>query len=363
MKKIALLILILTLNASLFAGNGAIGKYAPYPRDYRAMGEAGLSLKGSERGFFVNPASLSTKKFSLVLPSLEIGVGSISDIIDIPFSDLEKMDAGALDQTLGKISGVMPLVMAKAAVSTDIFGLGAAFDSSLGVFASGEGFSAGIVPFLKLAGTLGYGHSFALSERLDLEVGVAAHSNFFFYSSPLSVSSAASVLTDGLGGNVSMNLSSANLTFDVGTTIRSKNGLSFGLVLSGMGDDLEMKDMVTESEFTLERKSSLDVGLGWERVFWKWLGVKAALDVKDLTGLFSSFSFPSFLYHSNMGLGINFTKGLGLMCGLKGGFPSFGVDIKLFFLDVFVLYTVDEYSEKVGYNPRDTLSLVARIAF
>ncbi|MGN1164402.1 MAG: hypothetical protein ACI4S4_06335 [Candidatus Ornithospirochaeta sp.] len=363
MKKMLAVALAILLVSSVFAGSASMVKYSPYPRDYRAMGEAGLSLGGSGRGFFVNPASFSTEKFSLVVPSLEVGVGSISDIVAIPFSSLMDLDAEALDDTMGRITGLMPLLIMKASLSLSLFGFGGALDASGGVFTSGEGISAGIVPFVKIAGTIGCGHSFDLREGLDLEVGIAAHTNLFFYSSPLDISSVGASLTEGLSDNVSMNLSSLNLSFDVGSTLRLGNGFSSGLVLSGLGKGFEMKDIVSEDDFTLPLSSSLDVGFGWERVFWKWLGIKAAVDIKDLSGLIKSFSFPNLLYHTNMGLGINFTKGIGIMCGLKGGFPSLGVDLKLFMVDVFVLYTVDEYSDSVGYNPRDTLSLVARLEF
>ena len=363
MKKTLSLIIAFLLCASLFSASSNFVKYAPYPREYRAMGEAGLSLKGSERGFFVNPASLSTDDFSLVLPSLEVGIGSVSDIATIPFSSLEKLDADAIGETLGKVSGSMPILTAKSSISFSLFGFGAAFDLSGGVFTSGEGFAAGLVPFMKVAGTLGYGRSFVLSEKMDLEVGASAHTNLFFYSSPIGVSSLSATLVNGLEDNIRMNLSSLYFSVDVGSTLRLKSGFAFGVTLSDMGKDLMIEDIVTETGFYVPFTSSLGVGASWERVFWKWLGVKAALDVKDLGSLFSSPSFPSLLYHTNMGMALSLSKSLELMCGLKGGYPSFGADFKLFFIDLSLLYTVDEYSDKVGYNPRDTLSLIVRLEF
>ena len=88
MKRLITVLLIMSLSFSLFSFS--ITSYRPLDREYRAMGSSGMSLKGVEKGFYTNPASLSNDKFNLVLPSLEMGVGSFTEIATIPFSSLGK---------------------------------------------------------------------------------------------------------------------------------------------------------------------------------------------------------------------------------------------------------------------------------
>ena len=70
MKRLLFVLLILAVSLSLFASS--FTSFMPLEREYRAMGCSGMSLKGVEKGFYINPASLSNDKFNLVLPSLEV---------------------------------------------------------------------------------------------------------------------------------------------------------------------------------------------------------------------------------------------------------------------------------------------------
>ena len=142
-----------------------------------------------------------------------------------------------------------------------------------------------------------------------------------------------------------------------------QNGFSFAMSLLDIGKGFDSVDIITGEKERVKSNFYLNVGSGWERVFWKWLGIKASLDFNDIVGFVKNASFSNFLYHTNMGLKLNLTKGIGVMCGLKGGYPSLGADLKLWFIDLSVLYTMDEYSEYVGYNPRDTLSVLLRLEF
>ena len=361
MKRIVIVLILVFLSLSLFSAS--FTSYRPLDREYRAMGSSGMSLKGVGKGFYTNPASLSNDSFNLVLPAIEMGVGSFSEIITIPFSSLSKGDYDAVNEVLSKLTGTIPILDVKTSSSLVLFGFGACFDASTGLYTSGEGISVGFIPYLKFGGSFGYGHGFDINEDIRLEVGAVAHMSSSFYSSPVGISELMNMLSTSAIDALGLKYAESTFSFDLGTTVRLQNGLSFALSLSDMGTGTDSVDIITGDTEKFESDFTINIGSGWERVFWKWFGVKASLDFCDVVGFARDATFANFLYHTNMGLKLNFTKGLGLMCGLKGGYPSLGADLKLWVIDLSVLYTMDEYSEYVGYNPRDTLSVLLRLEF
>lgn len=362
MKRISIILVLTSILALSLSAVPSLTSFRPLEREYRAMGESGMSLKGSSKGFSVNPAALSTDKFSLILPSVSLGVGSFYDIMGLPFNEIMEGKLGAVSEILTKLTGFIPLLDAQLSSSLVLHGFGFSIDGDLAVYSLGEGLSTGLVPCLKTGTTFGYGHRFSLTPSLDLEAGIVAHNTSFFYSTPIDINLALDLVLQDME-NLNFSFAKTSLFFDVGTTLRSSSGFSLALSANGIGGSFTSRDVVKDETVTLYPEFSLDAGVGWERVFWSWLGLKAALDIKDITGLFSDLSFSELLYHMNMGMKLNLTKGLGLMCGLKGGYPSFGLDLKLFFFDLSLLYTTDEYSEKMGYNPRDTLSVLVGLEF
>lgn len=361
MKRSVVIFLVLFISLSVFAS--PFTSFRPLNREYRAMGEAGMSLTGSEKGFYSNPAALSTDNFSLVLPALEVGVGSFTEIMTIPFSKVAEGDMNAVNDILSKFTGTIPILDVKASSSLNIFGFGTALDVEGGLYTSGEGISVGLIPFVKVGGSVGYGKGFEIKDGMKLEVGGVGHMAMFFYSSPIDVSSLLDSLSKGDFEKISLRYSNTSVTVDLGTTLRFDNGFSLAMALNGIGKGSDGVDFITGEPLDYRSEFSLDFGAGWERVFYKWIGVKTAIDFTDTVGFIKDPSFASFLYHTNMGLKLNLTKGLGFMCGLKGGYPSLGMDLKLWFIDLSVLYTMDEYSDKMGFNPRDALSLLLRLEF
>ena len=357
MKRIVIVLILVFLSLSLFSVS--FTSYRPLDREYRAMGSSGMSLKGVGKGFYTNPASLSNDSFNLVLPAIEMGVGSFSEIITIPFSS---GDNDAINEVLSKLTGTIPILDVKTSSSLVLFGFGVSFDASAGLYTSGEGLSVGLIPFMKVAGSLGYGHGFDINDNLRLEVGGVAHTSAFFYSTPIGIEELVGLFSSS-GDSIGLKFTNFTFSMDLGTTLRLQNGLSFALSLSDMGTGTDSIDIITGDTEKFESDFTINIGSGWERIFWKWFGVKASLDFCDVVGFAKDATFANLLYHTNMGLKLNFTKGLGLMCGMKGGYPSLGADLKLWIIDLSVLYTMDEYSEYVGYNPRDTLSVLLRLEF
>ena len=316
-----------------------------------------------EKGFYTNPASLSNDKFNLVLPSLEMGVGSFTEIATIPFSSLGEGDFDAINEVLSKLTGTIPVLDMKASSSLALFGFGASINASLGLYTSGEGISVGLIPFMNIAASLGYGHSFGLKEGIRVEVGAMTHFSSFFYSSPLGIEEVVDTIVSESPEKLRLKLTDTAFSLDLGTTLRFDNGFSLALTMVDIGEGTDSVDIVTGEVERLKSDFSINFGSGWERVFWGWLGVKASLDFSDIVGFTKDVSFPNLLYHTNMGLKVNLTKGIGLMGGLKGGYPTLGADLMRRFIDLFVLYTMDEYSDYVGYNPRDSLSVQLRMVF
>lgn len=361
MKRIVIVLILVFLSLSLFSAS--FTSYRPLDREYRAMGSSGMSLKGVGKGFYTNPASLSNDSFNLVLPAIEMGVGSFSEIITIPFSSLSNGDYDAVNEVLSKLTGTIPILDVNTSSSLVLFGFGASFDASTGLYTSGEGISVGLIPYLKFGGSFGYGHGFDINEDIRLEVGAVAHMSSSFYSSPVGISELMNMLSTSAIDALGLKYAESTFSFDLGTTVRLQNGLSFAMTLSDIGNGSESVDIVTGDKEKFKSDFTLNIGSGWERVFWKWFGVKASIDFCDVVGFVKEATLTNFLYHTNMGLKFNFTKGFGLMCGLKGGYPTLGADLKLWFIDFSLLYTMDEYSEYMGYNPRDTLSILLRLEF
>lgn len=360
MKRIVIVLILVFLSLSLFSAS--FTSYRPLDREYRAMGSSGMSLKGVGKGFYTNPASLSNDSFNLVLPAIEMGVGSFSEIITIPFSSIKGDDFDSINAVLSKLTGTIPILDLKASSSLVLFGFGVSFDASAGLYTSGEGISVGLIPYLKFGGSFGYGHGFDINDNLRIEVGGVAHTSAFFYSIPIGIEELVGLFSSS-GGSIGLKFTNFTFSMDLGTTLRLQNGLSFALALSDMGTGTDSIDIITGDTEKFESDFTINIGSGWERVFWKWFGVKASLDFCDVVGFARDATFANFLYHTNMGLKFNFTKGFGLMCGLKGGYPTLGADLKLWFIDFSLLYTMDEYSEYMGYNPRDTLSILLRLEF
>ena len=111
-----------------------------------------------------------------------------------------------------------------------LFGFGVSFDASAGLYTSGEGLSVGLIPFMKVAGSLGYGHGFDINDNLRIEVGGVAHTSAFFYSIPIGIEELVGLFSSS-GGSIGLKFTNFTFSMDLGTTLRLQNGLSLGFLL------------------------------------------------------------------------------------------------------------------------------------
>lgn len=353
MKKILTIVLLLLLAFSISAMDisSELNKstYNPTSMTFRAMGESGRAIALAEDGFSVNPAALANERFMLILPSFEAGVTNVNALLNSDIRAVLKKDTTAMMDMLSLLSGSSYFIDGKISSSLIIKGFGVSFSLKSGIYTSGESISAYVTVPIESVLSFGYAHEFDLNDSYKLSVGGVFHTNLRYYIKPVDISTFVDVAT----GDEKLDLSfikESNLTLDLGATLKMPYGFSSALTI----DHITLKNFKGNLKYDL----ALSTSLGWSYKYGP-LRLSLAMDLVDITRI----NLNNALYHLNLGGYIGIWNNLGLYGGLKGGYPSFGLKLKLLFMESYVTYTINEYSEFVGYNPKDTLSFSFRLLF
>lgn len=353
MKKISLiliaLLLVLSLPAKDFSSELNRTAYIPTSMTFRAMGESGRAIALPEDGFSVNPAALASDGFELILPSFEAAVTNVNALLNSDIKGVLNKDTTAMMDMLSLLSGSSYFIDGKISSSLIIKGFGVSFSLKSGLYTSGESISAYVTVPIEGVLSLGYAHEFDLNNSYKLSIGGVLHTNLRYYIKPVDVTTFVDVAT----GDEKLDLSfikESNLTLDLGATLKMPYGFSSALTI----DHITLKNLKGNLKYDL----SLSTSLGWSYKYGP-LRLSLAMDLVDITRI----QINNALYHLNLGGYIGLWNNLGLYGGLKGGYPSFGLKLKLLFMESYITYTINEYSEFVGYNPKDTLSFSFRLFF
>ncbi len=353
MKKILsflfLLILVFSVSAIDISNELNRSNYIPSSMTFRAMGESGRAIALAEDGFSINPAALASDSFQLILPSFEAGVTNVNALLNADIKGVLKKDTKAMMDMLSLLSGSSYFIDGKISSSVIIKGFGLSFSLKSGLYTSGESISAYVTVPIEGVLSLGYAHEFDLNDNYKLSVGGVLHTNIRYYIKPVDVST----FVDVASGTAKLDLSfikESNLTLDLGATIKMPYGFNGALTVN----NITLKNFKGNLNYNI----SLSTSLGWSYKYGP-LRLSLAMDLVDLARM----NLNNALYHLNLGGYIGLWNNFGLYGGLKGGYPSFGLKLKLFFMESYVTYTINEYSEYMGYNPKDTLSFSFRLLF
>ena len=329
--------------------------YRPTSSTFRAMGSSGRAISLSEDVAFVNAAN-NNENFRLILPSLEVGLTNINDLLSTAKSVVDK-DVNKMLDALSILSGSSYLASVKLSGMMIIKDFSIQGDLRLGLYTMGESISASISIPMETILSIGYSHRFEFENDYSLSIGGNAHLNYREYSIPIDASS----FVDYYVNNEELikgRITGSNISFDLGATFNLPYGFASSITIEEIAFDIKYKDTNNMAEKRVSIPSSLCLSLGYKDKFGPFTFM-GAIDLVDVLKINSN----NFFYHLNLGAGIEIWKNIGIYGGLKGGYPSFGLKLKLFFFELFASYEINDCSKYVGYTPKDTLSLMIRFFF
>lgn len=367
MKRIvlALIIFLLTCNA-LFANNyynSIMGvSHRPLTMRYKAMGESGLAIATKDEALFSNAAALSdAHSFSLDIPALNMSLSQAKDILSSPIGKIMNGDIDAILDTVSILNGTFPLLLAEESIATTFrnFGLAIHFRESL--YSTGQSFASGFIPALQSTFSFGYGHKFDFGS-VSLSIGAVEHISGVFYSSAISAEAVVDLLK-GDSSKLELNSSSWNFSTDIGTIIEVPKGFSFGLVINDISASINFIDINSGKKSRSYSAPIISLSSGWKYDFWKKSRIAFSYDVVNIISLCKDLSFSTLLYHSNFGAELTIYDVLSLYAGLNGGYPSFGLELDIFFIKLGAIYRYLEFGSEVGINPKDQFEVSLALAF
>ena len=407
MKKIfAVAALILVSGAMLFAAgpegsavqpiipssdgtySAMVDPFQPLTARALAMGGAGVAVTGRSDTFYINPASLASRRFQLSIPSAQVTLYHVYDLLETGVVEdlinggdpmdsvgdiLESIDAGK-----GKIADV------DAGLSFTAGGFGLGINARASVLTYGNnvgGLNAKVIGKVNAAASIGYGYRFNLPADFSIDLGVMVRFNYLAYTEALGASEVSKVLSESgdpmelLNGTPIM--AGYSIPVDVGLNINMPAGFSLGAVARNLNGKYHMTAYESyeglldnpfggpdATSFTFDSDWSLDAGIGWSANTW-YLSPTLAVDVRDIIGLsrIDDVDFRDFMYHLNVGAELRLLSFLDLRGGLNQGYWTLGVGLDLWAVKVDISYFHQEFGVAVGDNGLDGLTVRVNIGF
>ncbi len=398
MRKIAAVLLLLSVTVfSVFpavvpsAGNSYAGLLEPYrPITARAlgMGTTGIAATGRSDSFFINPASLGARRFQLSLPSLQVTMYHLYDMVssDIFGSVVNGSTSGYTDLLTALKSGRGKLADIDAGLSFTAGGFGFGVNTGLSLLTHGGqigGLESSIIGEVNAVISLGYGYRFHLPDDFSIDLGAMVRFNYLAYTEALG----ANEFIDLVGKNSDIQDELMNQTpimvgysfpIDVGMNLNMPYGFSFGLVarnlngryymtvdegLNGWGNDPFGTNGQSE-KFNFDTDWSLDAGVAWTLSTW-YLSPTIAIDFTDIVGICQTdnVDIRDFMYHLNIGAEIRVLSFLDIRAGLSQGYWSLGVGLDLWAFKVDVAYFRHEFGNTAGEYGLDGLTIRFNIGY
>ena len=347
-----ILVILVIASSSLFASYNypqlfyPETTFKPVSARVEAMGGAGVAIASGNDAFFINPANLSSKKFSLNLPSVTVTLfnplkildsGLIEDLQDI--GELNMEDPAGMLEFADRVSNVFGLDKGEV-LTTDValsftaggFGLGLQVQEQLHSSNNhSDALSLKFMAEVNAALTVGYGYRFKIVPNvLSIDAGVNLRFAYKAYTSRLGVTEVANLLMQGEGegegeggegGEVLETLLSSvklaagwalpidvgvNINLPVGFTISAvardingnytmQNYPELGLWLNdlnafiGLETEYESDTVEVPTELIHKVPWKLDLGLGWAPSFGKldkFFKPTIAVDLVDSVTMF-----------------------------------------------------------------------------
>ena len=367
MRKYILITLLFLSSSALFANvpyNAIMNQeHRPQSLMFMGMGEAGASIPSRDKSFFTNASFLGLyDSFSITIPQVDLSLYQARDILSSPISEIFQGDIEAILATLSNLNGTFPLVLSNQGINTIFKHFALSIDARESIYSTGQSFASGFIPSLQTTLTLGYGRCFEINDTLDIAFGFTEHISGVFYSSEISAESLSELLK-GDSSALSFSSSSWALSTDAALSFFLDNGLSFAFCFNGISNGINYINIITGEQSHSYTHSNITLSSSWSKNITRAIELALAYDIVDIIGLFSSPSFESVLYHSNLGASISFYDIVTLATGLNGGYPSFALELDIFFIRLGILYRYQEFGSMVGINPKDQLSISLSLAF
>ena len=338
LKRILVIALLALISiSSVFAVNLAIpsadNTYAamvePFqPLTARAlgMGSAGVAVTGRSDTFYINPASLASKRFQLSLPSAQVTLYHVYDILqsgmienimngEDPYKGvgdiLESIEAGK-----GKIADV------DAGVSFTAAGFGLGVNARASVLTYGDdvgGLNSDIIVKVNAAVSMGYGFRINLPSDFSLDLGLMVRFNYLAYTEKVGAEKVQEVMGKEDPDIMSIFagipvMAGFSIPIDVGLNLNMPYGFSLGVVARNLNGKYHMTGfdnyekflqdpfggkVIKDNKFTFDSDWSLDAGIGWSFNRW-YFSPTIAVDVRDIVGLAQTknVDFRDFMYQS-----------------------------------------------------------------
>lgn len=414
-NKILITILIgILVSSSLFAStffddnelfNPKV-TFKPISAKIEAMGGAGLATASGSDAFFINPANLANRKFSLNLPSVSVTVFNPKRIIDKGIiegiTEGEEPAKLALDFLNILNTGKGDILTTDIATSFTASGFGFGLQIQEQLHNYDNSIDTNLFAEINVAATVGLGLRFSIVRNiLSIDAGVAVRPTYKFFSDAVNASGLISMFADAedhpnpeqefmknvgvmagmaLPIDIGLNLN-LPLGFKVSAVARningnfsmqkySESGVWINEMLGVVGVDPIYDDPEDESfsEVTIEVPWSLDLGIGWIGSFGKFnnfLKPSLAFDFVDVVGLAEKLpDDPNAVWdHLKAGVELKLLSTIGLRAGINRGALSFGVGLDLFAIRVDAAYYWRELGAEIGDKAVDALTLRVNIGY
>ncbi|HCG63680.1 MAG: hypothetical protein CVV48_00535 [Spirochaetae bacterium HGW-Spirochaetae-4] len=406
-KLIISLLVLLLVGSSLFAYTFPdfyypLTSFRPISARTEAMGGAGLSTASGADAFFMNPANLASRRFSLYLPAVSVTVFNPKAIIDSGIIEdiQENEDPDTLATTVvNKYMGIVSAGRGEV-VTTDVamsftgggFGIGMQVQEQLHTYSTdGQLTSDKIIAEINAAASVGFGFRLDfIPEILSVDVGATARPTYKAYSNKIGANEIINIADDDDPAQKFMSeypvAAGWAVPVDVGVNVNLPVGLRVSAVARNLngkytmtqydvsGDWVnEMMEFMgsdpaytgtpgttTEYEYTVPW--TLDFGFGWIPELGglgRLLRPSFAFDLVDVVTLAESMETDedAYLNHLRFGAEAKLFSMVDVRAGINQGYLSLGVGLDLFVIHIDASYYWREYGAEIGDKPIDALTV------
>lgn len=412
MKKLIItVLLIVSVVASLSAYNFPdffypTTSFRPISPRVEAMGGAGLAtVKGSD-AFFWNPANISSKKFTLNLPSVGVTLYNPKAIIDSGIID--KISNGASMETIPidyfKVveEGEGEVLTTDLAISIlgGGFGLGIQAQQALHTYSfDGQLASDKIIAEVNIGAAVGLGFRINVVPKwLSIDLGASLRLSYKAYTNKIGATEIISLFGDdgsdpfqtimdeqpiaagfalpidiGMNFNLPIGFRVSAVARDLNATYSMMNyehsGEWINEILGTVGAETLYEGTAgTKSEHTITVPWKLDLGIGWTPSFGsfdKILQPSIAIDFVDMVELLGNpeGNENAFLDHMRIGAELKLLSTIDVRAGLNRGYMSVGVGLDLFAIHLDAAYYWREVGVDIGDKAMDALSIRFNLGF
>jgi hypothetical protein len=410
MKKLLVIILITGVVASsLFATTFFEDEelfypnvtFSPISARTEAMGGAGVATAAGADAFFMNPANLGSRRFSLNLPSVSVTLFNPQKILDTGIIQ-DMADGNEPDPAVAGLEFLSTLNRGKGDVlTTDIatsftgggFGVGLQIQEQLHNYDKGT--DANLFAEVNAGVSVGFGFRLDfVPEVLSVDVGASVRPTYKAYTEGIGAPGLITMFTDESSdpGQTLMRdtalAAGYAVPFDIGVNVNLPVGLRVSAVAKNLNGKYtmqkyseagawvnEMMDMVgqeavytdeapeaTTSEFTVTVPWSLDFGFGWMPElggFGKILRPTLAFDFVDVVGMFEAMETDEDAYWNYLKAGaeVKLLSMIDVRAGLNRGALSVGLGLDLLVFHIDASYYWREKGVEIGDKTVDALTV------